>query len=678
MAPKKDKSGEKSGIKAVKGENFYRDAKAAKRVKLLTKHSSATKATRDRHGNVLKAAEFQSSDAAPGRVQPDRRWFNNTRVIGQDALDHFRTALGAKASDPYSFVLRRNKLPMSLIQEPAQGKAPLLTTVEPFQQTFGPGAQRKRPRLEMGMSSFTDLAASSSERAEQEDEKQAAWEAKLAGVGLVSADREIPLESSEREHISLPEELYSAPVQRGRSEPVYSKGQSRRIWGELYKVIDSSDVILHVLDARDPMGTRCRNVEKHVREETPHKHLVYILNKVDLVPTWVTARWIKILSREFPTLAFHASINHSFGKGSLIQLLRQFSVLHTDKKQISVGFIGYPNTGKSSIINTLKKKKVCNVAPIPGETKVWQYISLMRRIYLIDCPGIVPVSAHDSETGTVLKGVVRVENLETPSEHIASLLSRVKPEYIKRTYHLDAWHDAEDFLSQLSQRMGKLRKGGEPDLDVSAKMVLNDWIRGKIPFFVPPPLLPARKEEEHGGKRVRGVEQPIRQIPVVPKFSAEDAQGGVPEDFVREDAPEPEAADAEEEDEGDDDDSNDDSDDNGKDVEDVEIDLDASDDDDFEGLTWDDVFNPAKEKAKETSTKRAVNDEPREKPSKEPRMTTSKRKAENYYTHANVKNKSRSKQAGLREASANREREHSSRIGANKKTGRTAAPKRRK
>jgi nuclear GTP-binding protein len=44
--------------------------------------------------------------------------------------------------------------------------------------------------------------------------------------------------------------------------------------------------------------------------------------------------------------------------------------LHSDKKQISVGFIGYPNVGKSSVINTLRAKKVCNVAPIAGETKV--------------------------------------------------------------------------------------------------------------------------------------------------------------------------------------------------------------------------------------------------------------------------------------------------------------------
>ena len=57
-------------------------------------------------------------------------------------------------------------------------------------------------------------------------------------------------------------------------------------------------------------------------------------------------------------LAFHSSITNPFGKGALISLLRQFALLHKDKKSISVGFIGYPNVGKSSVINTMKKKKV--------------------------------------------------------------------------------------------------------------------------------------------------------------------------------------------------------------------------------------------------------------------------------------------------------------------------------
>ena len=55
--------------------------------------------------------------------------------------------------------------------------------------------------------------------------------------------------------------------------------------------------------------------------------------------------------------------------------------------------------------------QVCKVAPVPGETKVWQYITLMKRIFLIDCPGVVYQKNEDDETDIVLKGVVRVENL---------------------------------------------------------------------------------------------------------------------------------------------------------------------------------------------------------------------------------------------------------------------------
>ena len=383
-------------------------------------------------------------------------------------------------------------------------------------------------------------------------------------------------------------------------------------------------------------------------------------------------------------------------------------MLHSDKKQISVGFVGYPNTGKSSIINTLKKKKVCNVAPIPGETKVWQYISLMRRIYLIDCPGIVPVSAHDSETGTVLKGVVRVENLETPAEHIPALLSRVKPEYIRRTYNLEKWSNSEDFLGQIAKRMGKLLKGGEPDCETVAKMVLNDWIRGKIPFFVAPPSpddakaskgkakasaeevetaeaaeaaeaaaeIDAATDKLLKKKKVKGVEQPLKQIAVATKFTREDIEAGRPEHYIMErdeDEPVPELAvdedatfDSDEEAEDDDEDDED------------------EDGDALEDLNWDDVFQGGSDdeeadqdeagdvSAKSSPAKRAAvaaddDDEevdPRRKNKKEARMTTSKRKAENYYTHANVKNKSR---RGKPDAPEPKSKERGPKVGANGK-----------
>ena len=78
------------------------------------------------------------------------------------------------------------------------------------------------------------------------------------------------------------------PVHADYIEPIYAKGTSRRIYGELYKVIDSSDVILHILDARDPLGTMCESVLEYLKKEKAHKQVVLVINKCDLVPNWVT------------------------------------------------------------------------------------------------------------------------------------------------------------------------------------------------------------------------------------------------------------------------------------------------------------------------------------------------------------------------------------------------------
>uniref|UniRef100_A0A8C7WAI7 Nucleolar GTP-binding protein 2 n=1 Tax=Oncorhynchus mykiss TaxID=8022 RepID=A0A8C7WAI7_ONCMY len=430
-------------------------------------------------GQVIKRLSYQStvSDGTQARVEPNIKWFANTRVIKQSSLQKFQDEMGAVKKDPYRVVMKQSRLPMSLLHDRVKAhnsKVHILDT-EGFETTFGPKAQRKRPSLMVG--DVKDLA----EQAEVSAQTYSA-----------EKDRDLVTEDD--------------GVREEAREEIFKKGQSKRIWGELYKVIDSSDVIIQVLDARDPMGTRSQSIETYMRKEKPWKHLIFVLNKCDLIPTWVTKRWVAVLSAEYPTLAFHASLTNSFGKGSLIQLLRQFGKLHTDKKQISVGFIGYPNVGKSSVINTLRSKKVCNVAPLAGETKVWQYITLMRRIFLIDCPGVVYPS-EDSESDIVLKGVVQVEKIRNPEEHIPAVLERAKPEYIQKTYRIPTWSSPEDFLEKLAMRMGKLLKGGEPDLTCVSKMVLNDWQRGRIPFFVKPPG--CEEEHEVRGGRTAGIKPSV-------------------------------------------------------------------------------------------------------------------------------------------------------------------------
>lgn len=452
------------------GGNNMRDRSTIKRLNMYRQKQRC-----NNRGKVIKPLQYQST-VAPGtvaRVEPNIKWFANTRVIKQSSLQKFQDEMGAVQKDPYRVVMRQSKLPMSLLHDRVKAhnsKVHILDT-EGFETTFGPKSQRKRPNLMVG------------------DVKDLLEQAEASALSY-NADKDTDLVT---EDTGVRDEV---------REEIFKKGQSKRIWGELYKVIDSSDVIIQVLDARDPTGTRSNSIETYLKKEKPWKHLIFVLNKCDLIPTWVTKRWVAVLSQEYPTLAFHASLTNSFGKGSLIQLLRQFGKLHTDKKQISVGFIGYPNVGKSSVINTLRSKKVCNVAPLAGETKVWQYITLMRRIFLIDCPGVVYPS-EDSESDIVLKGVVQVEKIKNPEEHIGAVLERAKPEYIQKTYRIPTWNSAEDFLEKLAFRTGKLLKGGEPDLSTVSKMVLNDWQRGRIPFFVKPPG-PEGDEEDKGRLVVEG------------------------------------------------------------------------------------------------------------------------------------------------------------------------------
>ena len=76
-------------------------------------------AKRDKTGKIVKAAIFQQR-VAPGtqsRVAPDRRWFNNTRVVGQNALQDFQTKLETDPKNPYQVILNPSKLPIALLNE---------------------------------------------------------------------------------------------------------------------------------------------------------------------------------------------------------------------------------------------------------------------------------------------------------------------------------------------------------------------------------------------------------------------------------------------------------------------------------------------------------------------------------------------------------------------------------
>eukprot|EP01023_Acetabularia_acetabulum_P026019 TRINITY_DN24786_c0_g2_i1.p1 TRINITY_DN24786_c0_g2~~TRINITY_DN24786_c0_g2_i1.p1 ORF type:complete len:311 (-),score=47.88 TRINITY_DN24786_c0_g2_i1:92-1024(-) len=237
----------------AKGAGHLRSRATVKRLKLYNQ-----RAKRDKTGKIIHQ-DLQSKELPSTRIQPDRRWFGNTRVVGQKQLTQFREAMADRVNDPHVVIIRQKKFPWALVEDPEakksgkEAKRNLLQSMS-FQDVYGPKSKRKRPKL----NTFC-----LNEMVEKADEKAETF-----------------VEEMERKQAALGEygEFKDAPKQA-----MFERGQSKRIWGELYKVVDSSDVLIQVLDARDPQGTRSRQLESYLKKHCKQKHMLLLLNKCDMV-----------------------------------------------------------------------------------------------------------------------------------------------------------------------------------------------------------------------------------------------------------------------------------------------------------------------------------------------------------------------------------------------------------
>jgi len=256
----------------------------------------------------------------------------------------------------------------------------------------------------------------------------------------------------------------------------------------LHRVVESADVILLVLDARDPPGSRSRLVEDEVRRRD--KKLVFILNKIDLVPRQNAEAWLAYLRHEAPTLPFRASTQTQRTNlttrtaPALLHLLKSFK--KGPASSITAGVVGAPNVGKSSLINSLKRARVCATAAEPGCTTDVQTISLERGVKIVDSPGVV-FDDHTGNNAALLRNVISVDEVADPVVVVETIVARSDAATLQKLYNLPVFSTPLEFLTMLALTTGRLGRGGVPDTAGAARVVLRDWNRSKIPFFTDVP-----------------------------------------------------------------------------------------------------------------------------------------------------------------------------------------------
>ena len=254
--------------------------------------------------------------------------------------------------------------------------------------------------------------------------------------------------------------------------------KQRKAWRVVREVIDEADLIVEVVDARDPIGTRNRKLEKLVMEEG--KPLLIVMNKADLVPK----EWAEEYKRRSEIPVVFISARERKGTGILRKEIKKLAKpLLDEKERVKVALIGYPNVGKSTIINTLKGKKAVGTAPIPGYTKGKQLIRLSKRIWLLDSPGVVPIDDFDE---LVIKGGFPADKIEEPVKPALKLIGRIletRREAITEKFGIKEFESEEEILRKIGERRGLIKSGGEVDLEETARWFLREWQTGRFTLF---------------------------------------------------------------------------------------------------------------------------------------------------------------------------------------------------
>jgi ribosome biogenesis GTPase A len=242
-------------------------------------------------------------------------------------------------------------------------------------------------------------------------------------------------------------------------------------------VIKKADILLEVIDARFPEETRNSEVERDMARS--NKPFIIVLNKCDLVSMETLEKTKSRMSKIAPTV--FVSNKDRFGT----TLLRH-KILETagiKGRDILVGCIGYPNTGKSSVINGVSGRHKARTSPISGYTRGVQLVDAGSRIMFIDTPGVIPFGENDE----YIQGLLGVKDATHLQDQIGVALRIIEKLCAENKTALESFYhvaiegqDSYDVLLLIGKQCNFLKKKGEVDEARAAVRIINDWQKGMI------------------------------------------------------------------------------------------------------------------------------------------------------------------------------------------------------
>jgi len=242
----------------------------------------------------------------------------------------------------------------------------------------------------------------------------------------------------------------------------------RTKWTIVNKILHDCNLILEILDARFPEETRNKEIEEKVRRQG--KKLIYVINKCDLVPK----HYLLEMKKKFDPCVF-VSARRKYGTSMLYRAILRTAT----KENIVVGVLGYPNTGKSSVINALKGKKSARVSPLAGFTKSVQWVRISQRVMMMDSPGVIPFGEKE-HLKHVLISAADYGSVKDPDLMVMDLMKLYKG-HIETHYGVKPNTEHPDkALEEIALKHNKLRKGGVIDTEAMSRIILKDWQQGRI------------------------------------------------------------------------------------------------------------------------------------------------------------------------------------------------------